>query len=79
VPGAPVERPGDAEVDDARAAERQQHVGRLQVAVHHPGGVDRRERRGDTDRHAVQGRGRQRAAAGDDAVQPRASMYSVTR
>jgi hypothetical protein len=33
-------RLGNAEVDDPRAVLGQQHIGRLQVAMHHPGGVD---------------------------------------
>ncbi len=35
-----LERAGDAEVDDAGAVDGEQHVGRLQVTVHDPGGVD---------------------------------------
>jgi len=39
--GGGLDGPGDAEVDDAGAVLGQQHVGRLEVAVHHAGGVDR--------------------------------------
>ncbi len=41
-------RPGDAEVDDPRAVLRQQHVRRLEVAVHHTCGVDRAQALGQT-------------------------------
>ena len=37
-----VGRAGDPEVDHPRPVRGQQHVGRLQVAVHHPGRVNRR-------------------------------------
>ncbi len=39
-----LERAGDAEVDDAGAVDGEQHVGRLQVSVHDPGGVDAAQR-----------------------------------
>jgi hypothetical protein len=53
-----LERPGDAEVDHLDAAQGEQHIAGLEVAVDHARAVDRGERGGDADRHAVQvGRG----------------------
>ena len=49
-----VGEPGDAEVDDARAVRSEQHVGRLEVAVHHARAVDRRQRGGGPHREALQ-------------------------
>jgi hypothetical protein len=49
-----VGEPGDAEVDDAGAVRPEQHIGRLEVAVHHPRTVDRGQRGGGPDREALQ-------------------------
>lgn len=38
--GHRLQRPRDAEVDDPRTVDGDEHVGRLEVAVDHPGGVD---------------------------------------
>ena len=53
-------RPGDAEVDDPRAVLGQQHVRRLEVAVHHARGVDRAQAFGQARGQRQQGPGRQR-------------------
>ena len=49
-----VGEPGDAEVDDAGAVGAEQHVGRLEVAVHHARAVDRGQRGGRPRREALQ-------------------------
>jgi hypothetical protein len=49
-----VGEPGDAEVDDAGAVRSEQHIGRLEVAMHHPRTVDRGQRGGGPDREALQ-------------------------
>lgn len=53
--------PGDAEVDDPRADRAQEDVRRLQIQVHDPGLVDRRERRGHADGEGFQAGARHRA------------------
>ena len=58
--GAVGEQAGEAEVDHLRADRRQQHVRRLEVPVHHPGGVDRAQRRGRAHREPFQGGAAQR-------------------
>ena len=62
VPLGHLERAGDAEIDHPRPGQRQQHVGRLQVTVHDPGSVHRRQRRRHSERDPVQRGLVQRAA-----------------
>ena len=71
---------GDPEIDHARPVQGQQHVGRLEVAVHDPRGVDRgqalgqargqRQQRRDGQRPAVPHRLGQRRAAHVGGGQP---------
>jgi hypothetical protein len=49
-----VERAGDTEVDHPRSGQREQHVGRLQITVHDPSRVHRRQRRRDPESDPVQ-------------------------
>ena len=49
---------GDAEVDDAGPVGGQDHVGRLEVAVHDPGAVDRHQRLGEARAQGQHGGGR---------------------
>ena len=60
---------GDAEVDEHRVAVDEQHVARLDVAVHDPGRVDGVERLGQTGRDPVQVGRRQQAALGHVVVE----------
>lgn len=57
--------PGDAEVDDARTVGGQQHVGRLQIAVHDAGAVDDLEGLGDPGDHQQHGGDGESAVFGD--------------
>jgi hypothetical protein len=59
----------DAEVDHPGAVPRDQHVGRFQVAVHLPGGVDGLERFGDARDEQQHGTDRQRAVPPYDLVE----------
>jgi hypothetical protein len=49
-----VDETGDAEIDDARAVRAKQHVGRLEVAMDHPGPVYRGQGGSRTHREALQ-------------------------
>jgi hypothetical protein len=49
-----VQHPRDPEVDQPGTVGAQHHVAGLEVAVHHPGLVDRRQRGGDADPEPVQ-------------------------
>ncbi len=61
---------GDAEVDDARPVDGDHHIGRLEVAVHEPGGVDVPQRPHQAVPQDAQGAFRQPAVRlGDDLVQ----------
>src|SRR5262249_36159206 len=70
--GGGVEGAGDAEVDDARPGDRQDDVGRLEVAVDQASGVDGRQRGCDADGEALRRAGRQGTLAGDVGAQGRA-------
>ena len=62
----------DAEVDHDRLPVVEQHVARLEVAVHHPGRVDGGERLGQPARQLQQRPAAERAALPDRLVQRRA-------
>ena len=68
-----VQRLGDAEVDDLRAARGEEHVGGLEVPMHDPGRVDRRQRLRQPGRQAVQHPGVERPA-GVDVLRQRGSV-----
>ncbi len=62
---------GDAEVDHHRAVIGEQHVARLQVAVHDAGGVDGGQRLGRAVGEQAQARAGQRPAGADHRLQGR--------
>lgn len=62
-------RPGDPEVDDARAFGGEQDVRRLQITVDHPGLVHRQQPLGERGSHGGDLGGRQRPVLGDLVVQ----------
>ena len=68
----PVGGPGDPEVDDPRPVHREQHVGGLEVTVHHPAGVDRLQGLDQPGQQRPQRGLGQRAVLADHLVQRRA-------
>jgi hypothetical protein len=66
-----VGRAGDAEVNDARSVAGQEHVGRLEVAVHDAGRMDSAQPGGKPGRERAHGLDRQRPEGSDSARQRR--------